>query len=50
MFALDAIEITVENTGVAIKTEEDEGVGERFEEIGYWRFEGLIRLGVMVHD
>ena len=50
MFTLHAVEISVEDAGVAIKTEENERIGEGFEERFYGSFEGLVGLGIVVHD
>lgn len=49
MFSLDSVEITVEDAGVAIITEKDEGIGEGLKERLNGGFERLVRLGVMVH-
>ena len=49
MLSFDAVEVSVEDTGVAVIAEEDEGVGEGLEEGFNGSFESLVRLGVVVH-
>ena len=48
MLAFDAVEVTIEDAGVAVGSQEDEGVGEGFEEGLDGCFEGLVGLGVVV--
>lgn len=48
--ALGAVEVAVEDAGVARGAEEDEGVGEGLEPVGHGRCEGLAGLSVVVHD
>lgn len=50
MISLDAIDITVEDTRIALRAKEDESIGERLEEGLDISCKRLIRLGIMVHD
>ena len=48
--AAHAVEVAVEELGVAVAAQQDEGVGEGLEEALDGRGDGLARLGVVVHD
>ena len=50
VLALDAVQVAVPDAGVAINTEEDEGVCDGLEPVGDRGFESLVRLGAMAHD
>lgn len=48
VIALDAVDITVKDAGVAFGAQEDEGIGKGFEEGFDGRFKSLVGLGVVV--
>jgi hypothetical protein len=50
MFSFDAIEVSIEDTGVPFLSEKDQAVCQGLEERLYGCLEGLIGLGVVVHD
>jgi len=49
VLAFDAVEVAVEEAGVTVKAEEDEGIGEGLKERLDRSFEGLVGLCVVVH-
>ena len=48
LVAFNAVEITVEDAGIALAAEENQSICEGFEKRFDGRFEGLVRLGVMI--
>ena len=50
MLSFDAVEVAIEETGVAVESKKNEGVSERLEEWFNRSFKCLVRLSIMVHD
>lgn len=48
VISLHAVEVTIEDAGVAVAAEKDQGVGERLEEAFDGGLDGLAGLGVVV--